>query len=446
MGDYRELHGTVRINEKKGKSRALFTPDNGGQDVNLTDIKSSDYGKIGVAKKKCTINKTKVGDTILSIEVEIEEGKLEVIYDKEERGQIREGLAKRKLEHDRSEIKVKSKQENIPFGAKTALTGQNNDNAVDCIDKNTVFQKTYLPVDTRQALRISNKAFDNFALKLNKTARFVPINEDDGNKFKFFYKDKKKHEKDFKIRSTFGLTKEEFAGLAERHRNSVNRLNLLISDPPINCTIDWRMIVGLGTESVYETSITLHHIYGIPFIPASAIKGVIRNWIIAEVYGDENGALNDERFKNIFGTQDAAGRVWFFDAFPLLEPKIEVDIMNPHYAPYYSDGLPPADYHNPKPIFFLTVKHGTPFQFLIGIKEKDNEPIGDGSRLLKDPNGLPITVREIAADGLVEASADTRLLNITEAWLKKALEEHGIGSKTAVGYGYMKECKMGETK
>ncbi len=85
MGDYRELHGTVRIDEKKGKSRALFTPDNGGQDVNLTDINFPNYGKIGVAKKKCTINKTKVGDTILSIEVEIEEGKLEVIYDKEEK-------------------------------------------------------------------------------------------------------------------------------------------------------------------------------------------------------------------------------------------------------------------------------------------------------------------------------------------------------------------------
>jgi CRISPR-associated protein Cmr6 len=45
---------------------------------------------------------------------------------------------------------------------------------------------------------------------------------------------------------------------------------------------------------------------------------------------------------------------------------------------------------------------------------------------------------------LAYASADTRLLNITEAWLKKALEEHGIGAKTAVGYGYMKDFKIGE--
>ncbi len=50
------------------------------------------------------------------------------------------------------------------------------------------------------------------------------------------------------------------------------------------------MIVGLGNESVYDTSMTLHHMYGIPFIPASAIKGVIRSWIIAEMFGDENAS------------------------------------------------------------------------------------------------------------------------------------------------------------
>ena len=48
------------------------------------------------------------------------------------------------------------------------------------------------------------------------------------------------------------------------------------------------MVVGLGGESVYETSITLHHIYGIPYIPASSIKGVVRSWIITEVFGEKS--------------------------------------------------------------------------------------------------------------------------------------------------------------
>ncbi|MCM8809920.1 MAG: type III-B CRISPR module RAMP protein Cmr6, partial [Candidatus Omnitrophica bacterium] len=46
-----------------------------------------------------------------------------------------------------------------------------------------------------------------------------------------------------------------------------------------------RLIVGLGSSHALETSLTLHHIYGIPYIPASALKGVCRMvafWKIAE--------------------------------------------------------------------------------------------------------------------------------------------------------------------
>lgn len=321
---------------------------------------------------------------------------------------------------------------------------------------------TYLPFDTVEAIK-RVKSIDNFALKLNKAARFVPKDEEDGNKFKFFYKDKKNHTKDFEIRSAYGLTKEKFAGLAERHMKSVDQLNLLISDTPLDCTIDWRLIVGLGNESVYDTSMTLHHVYGIPYIPASAVKGVVRSWIITERFGrDEKDAIKDKGFCDVFGcpkkieginshyNEDRQGKVWFFDAFPLSEPKIEVDIMNPHYGDYYAEKkvngnpVPPADYLKLNPITFLTVgekdKEGNPlqFQFIIGIKEKDNDAIGAGSRLLKDSNGLLIKVRKKGTNELVDASADPRLLNITQAWLRQALEEHGIGAKTTVGYGYMK--------
>jgi CRISPR-associated protein Cmr6 len=248
----------------------------------------------------------------------------------------------------------------------------------------------------------------------------------------------------------------DFGKVAERHRSSIKALKLSVSS--CEGEIDWRLIVGLGNESVYDTSMTLHHVYGIPYIPASAVKGVVRSWIITERFGrDEKDAIKDKGFCDVFGcpqkieginsyyNEDRQGKVWFFDAFPLSEPKIEVDIMNPHYMPYYNGDEPPADYHDPKPIPFLTVKHGTQFQFLIGIKEKDiDEAIGDGSRLLKGSNGLPIKVRKTGTNELVDASADPRLLNITEAWLKKALEEHGIGAKTAVGYGYMKDFKIGE--
>ncbi|RMG81249.1 MAG: type III-B CRISPR module RAMP protein Cmr6, partial [Bacteroidetes bacterium] len=112
-----------------------------------------------------------------------------------------------------------------------------------------------------------------------------------------------------------------------------------------------------------------------------------------------------------FGNQDQKGKLTFYDAFPTSPPKIEVDIMNPHYADYYQGKTPPLDTLSPTPIPFLTVS-GCDFQFLIGSRKEDyfNGTIGEN--------------RE-------EKS-------ITD-WLYSALTTQGIGAKTAVGYGYMKQ-------
>ncbi len=47
----------------------------------------------------------------------------------------------------------------------------------------------------------------------------------------------------------------------------------LIND---NFKTDSRLVLGLGSHHVLETSLTFDHIYGIPFIPASSIKGSLR--------------------------------------------------------------------------------------------------------------------------------------------------------------------------
>ena len=66
-----------------------------------------------------------------------------------------------------------------------------------------------------------------------------------------------------------------FGQIVTRHHHGIEALNLSLSS--CEGTIDWRLIVGLGNESVYDTSMTLHHVYGIPYIPASAVKGVVRS-------------------------------------------------------------------------------------------------------------------------------------------------------------------------
>src|SRR2546422_9089524 len=92
-----------------------------------------------------------------------------------------------------------------------------------------------------------------------------------------------------------------------------------------NATLDWRMVIGLGGETVLETDITLHHLYGIPFIPGSALKGLTRAYVseeyqkyhVPEDKPQEQRAASKKvdddhsEIKRIFGTQKSAGSVFF---------------------------------------------------------------------------------------------------------------------------------------
>lgn len=241
----------------------------------------------------------------------------------------------------------------------------------------------------------------NFALKFYKFARF-----EQDNKAKFYAGAKSGN---FLIRTyDYGLS-EKITEISTRHNELAKNLfkdNLSIIE---NFKPDWRVIVGLGTDSVYETGITLHHIYGFPYIPASAIKGITRSYIISEMYNsDETQAFQNKLFCDVFGCVDQSyykesrkGKITFFDAMPLTPPKIKPDIMNVHYPDYYGEGKAPTDTQDPRPIFFLTVED-TSFQFILGCKDRESNT-------------------------LVETAF---------GWMKNALSDKGIGAKTAVGYGY----------
>jgi len=295
---------------------------------------------------------------------------------------------------------------------------------------------TKLPKETRKEIKLDK--VENFSLKLNKAVHFFDISSGkikfDSDKVKpILFQNKAQDSKDkkkkfhFHIKEHYGLEKAQFEKIAQNQKEaaeSICQIETQTFQP------DWRLVVGLGGASVYETSMTLHHIYGFPYIPASSVKGVVRSWIITELFlpqipenvekrGEkaEKKALQEKVFCDIFGcpaeshyNEARQGKAIFFDAFPTEPPTIEVDIMNPHYQPYYSDSsnsTPPADYHPTNPIPFLTVAN-TPFQFLVGSRELD---------LSKDENKI-----------------NGKTLDL---WLKDALENHGIGAKTAVGYGYM---------
>lgn len=187
---------------------------------------------------------------------------------------------------------------------------------------------------------------------------------------------------------------------------------------------DWRFVSGLGMGHVLETGFVWHRTLGVPYLPGSSVKGMIRAWADPKLDKDGNpsgwGEKDQwEHVRHLFGDTDelGAGRLIVFDALPVEVPKLDVDIMNPHYAKYYAGekdangrAIPPADYLSPTPIFFLAVAAGQPFEFALAPR----------------PAAYCAGEETKAAADLAEG---IRLL-------QAALATIGAGAKTAVGYGY----------
>ncbi len=169
-----------------------------------------------------------------------------------------------------------------------------------------------------------------------------------------------------------------------------------------------RMIIGLGSEIVVETGITLHHTYGVPFIPGSALKGLASHYC-SQVWGSkEIGFKLGNKYHNLlFGKQEDAGHITFHDAWitpKTVDSSIKPDVMTPHHGDYYKGEGAPTDFDDPKPVPFISVS-GT---FLIAISCDDPTPAG------------------------------TRWAELSLSLLTHALSDWGIGGKTNSGYGKMK--------
>lgn len=305
--------------------------------------------------------------------------------------------------------------------------------------------KFYGPSDTREIVNIND--IENPLILFNY---FLDYNS----------KDKKFSKRDLKWKEISNLAKY----MKTRKYKLACDLAKRYDVRGMQAQVSWRLVVGLGQEHVQETSICLDHIYGIPYIPGSAIKGVLRHYYIKNVicsyFPNERAKIaenildkfkkedlsltNDElsskykfmeqtdegekaeilplantlnvlkkelepieciqKGQKIFGTQDKKGEVIFLDAVPdsLNKENLVNDVMTPHYSNYYGKGQPPLDSSSPVPIIFLTLEK-TKFNFYFLGKDKDIlDEIWNGSQ------GL----------------------------LAQALEENGIGAKTSVGYGY----------
>ncbi|MCC6526641.1 MAG: type III-B CRISPR module RAMP protein Cmr6 [Polyangiaceae bacterium] len=212
-------------------------------------------------------------------------------------------------------------------------------------------------------------------------------------------------------------------------------------------TLAGRLLIGHGNSSASDVGLTVHHTWGVPVIPGSALKGLVAHYVDA-TYGPTDPGKKpwdqpgDERaraeyqgvtwnrrriergpgavYRALFGASDAreddamrehglaagaaAGVVAFHDALyvpgSLADNKpFAADVLTVHQKGYYdsSGQSAPNDYEGPNPVAFLTVR--------------------PKCRLLLALSG-PIEWTELAGQLLGDA-----------------LRTWGIGAKTAAGYG-----------
>ena len=232
---------------------------------------------------------------------------------------------------------------------------------------------------------------------------------------------------------------QQFLGLF--HKAYGNRAVVTIGQ------LEGRLAINLADSLIQNAGICLDRIFGSPFIPGSAVKGVCRHAALSELKA-ANSAVRKELFDlvvSVFGCakndfepakpprklgekgksagdffpfldltnpKDQKGAIAFLPAYPVNEARLVVDLTNVHYRLYYSGdnkrniaaGLETSlKEENLQPNPFPTVETGAQFAFCLLLNGMETRP---------------------------------EVLAAAKRWLDVALTEHGLGAKTAAGYGW----------
>jgi CRISPR type III-B/RAMP module RAMP protein Cmr6 len=199
--------------------------------------------------------------------------------------------------------------------------------------------------------------------------------------------------------------------------------------------LEARMAINLSDSLIQNAGICLDRLFGLPYIPGSAVKGVCRHAALEEL---KDAATEEDRrqafwlFQKVFGTsevdfaanaksqgdlcdfvqlvpersaQTIKGCVDFLPAYPVNHARISVDLTTVHYPDYYRSGrMEDLSVEKPRPNPFPVVAQGARFAFCLTANRMTSEP--------------------------------ERHLEAARRWLVSALTIRGVGAKTSSGYGW----------
>ncbi len=158
------------------------------------------------------------------------------------------------------------------------------------------------------------------------------------------------------------------------------------------------LAIGLGNKSPLENGLAIHHTYGVPYLPGSALKGLALRAAL-------RAGLEESEREVLFGSPKSAGYVVFWDGWlePACPQPFQKDVITVHHPDYYAGGKTwPTDFDDPNPVAFLSVRPGVKFHLALSSP---------------DP----------------EAGS---WLHLAAELLQYGLQHLGLGGKTNAGYGY----------
>ena len=175
----------------------------------------------------------------------------------------------------------------------------------------------------------------------------------------------------------------------------------------LELALEQRLFIGLTGGGRLETGCAVSHSYGMPYIPGSSVKGVVRAHVSQSPFGHEHRQVIDELFGAAADPEQGhpeglSGLVVFHDAWwvpttPEIPSPFVEEIVTTHHLDYYGqDGAVDAsDCDSPVPNAQIAVRGH--FLFVL-----------EGEQAWRD---------------------------LAEKMLLVALSQRGIGAKTRTGYG-----------
>lgn len=222
-------------------------------------------------------------------------------------------------------------------------------------------------------------------------------------------------------------SRDLLAALSERQKSAAESLPDKIFTYPAIASAPFS--TGLGNEHPLENGFSFLTPYGLPYLPGSGVKGVIRKAAEELLSGEwsksgDEQQWSEENIRTLFGpgeedaTRDSSpqqGALRFWDVIPTPPASskndkalLTVEIMTPHMEKYYKGDDTPNTSQTPKALFFLALATETCFTFHVECNT-----------------------------ALLNAELQDNWRTFLKAAFMHAGKWLGFGSKTAVGYGRM---------